>query len=174
MTASFSHSSHSDRAIYSHSDLEPHSDQQQVSESSPSAPIGGGGRRRKRAEQRRARSIRGGVNDAEHATLAVAADARGLALATFVIGAALAEAENRPAPQPKTLRQVQQREASLELAASRMQLVRIGTLLNQLAKVANSTGQVPAALPILLRRVEDAIDASDQACARVFRWRAAS
>lgn len=101
----------------------------------PSAKAGRGGRRRSRQPKQRSERQTFRASTAEATEIQEAADAKGISKARFIAQAVHAEIHGRP--------RLDHDEALDVLEAARIQLVRAGTNLNQIAKVLNSGGDAP-------------------------------
>jgi Bacterial mobilisation protein (MobC) len=136
-----------------------------VEEDGETAGRAGGGRRRgPRHEGQRRRRITFRLHDGEAAALAGAARRAGLTVAGYAASAALAAAAGMPSPRPVTSdRELASRAAVLALNRARAELRHVGVNVNQLAKVANTTGVLPAGLAAVIADVERAVDAVDRA-----------
>jgi hypothetical protein len=96
--------------------------------------------------------------DAEHAALSQAAERSGLTLSGYAATAALAAAAGQPAPDDR-----QAQRLMSELMATRAQLRRYGSNLNQVARALNAGGEAPEWVSVAVRltdRVVDRIDAA--------------
>ena len=121
--------------------------------------------------QRQARvNLRVSEDDAR--ALEAAARLTGLTVSGYVAAAALAAAAGQPAPRPRVgAREVVTREALLAVNQARAQLRHVGGNLNQLAKAANTTGELPPNLSQVLEEVHAAVAEVDAATVRLTRRR---
>ncbi|MEU5995924.1 MobC family plasmid mobilization relaxosome protein [Actinomadura sp.] len=119
----------------------------------------GGGRRRDR-------EMRFRVSDQEYTEIRAAAQRAGAAYGTFIVHTVQAATrQHRFGHQPTA-------ELCEELRGIARQLNRIGVNLNQLARIANATGQVPGELPAALSYLENVlrrVDASSVEIGRLLR-----
>lgn len=101
------------------------------------------GGRRRRQEGGRGRVVKLRLSDDEFAAVAARAQAAGVSAQRLLLEAALADGTT-PA---------ERRAVRTKLASAQRQLVGLGTNVNQLARVANSTGRVPAGTEEALARI---------------------
>jgi hypothetical protein len=112
-----------------------------------SDPPGAVVRRRRRTGRRR--QVLARFSDDEWRDVCAAAHSAGFTPSGWTAATGVAAARRRPPPRLAVA------EATLrELAATRKQLVRVGTLLNQSVKATNASGTVAPGLPHLAGRVE--------------------
>jgi uncharacterized protein (DUF1778 family) len=116
----------------------------------------GPGRRRARGEGHRTVRVDLRLNQQEAAALREAAGRTGLTRAGYCAAAALAAAGGTAPPRALPVEDERTRELLGALVATRFELVRVGTNLNQLARSANIDGTV---LPGQLREVLARVDA---------------
>ena len=112
---------------------------------------------RRRERKGRPRQIRVRFSDDEWHDISAAAGRAGWTVGGWTAATGVAAARRKPPPRLVVA------EATLrELAETRRQLVRIGTLLNQSVKAVNATGQVPPGLAYLAGRVDVLIGELDR------------
>ncbi|MFG2018281.1 MobC family plasmid mobilization relaxosome protein [Actinomadura geliboluensis] len=119
----------------------------------------GGGRRRDR-------EMRFRVSDQEYTEIRAAAQRAGAAYGTFIVHTVQAAARQHKFGHQPTAGICE------ELRSIARQLNRIGVNLNQLARIANATGQVPDELPAALSYLENVlrrVDASSVEIGRLLR-----
>ena len=116
-------------------------------------PAGG---RRRRLEGGRRRIVKIRLSDPEFEALAVRAKGAGVSVQRLVVDAALADGAPTPA---------ERRALWSTLLAARRQVAGLATNVNQLAKVANSTGRVPAGTAAALARIAAIDDRLTEAAA---------
>lgn len=119
---------------------------EQVREQTPEQP--GAAVQRLRRKGRRMRANPRFTED-EWADVVRAARWAGMTTSGWTAATGVAVARRKPPPRIRVA------EATMvELAATRKQLVRVGTLLNQSVKATNASGEVAPGLPYLAGRVE--------------------
>jgi len=124
----------------------------------PVAGARGPGRRRARGEGHRTVRVDLRLNQQEAAALRDAAGRTGLTRAGYCAAAALAAAGCTAPPRALPVEDEQNRELLGALVATRFELARVGTNLNQLARSANIDGTVlPGQLHDVLVRVDAGI-----------------
>ncbi|MEU2740965.1 MobC family plasmid mobilization relaxosome protein (plasmid) [Streptomyces sp. NBC_01136] len=107
-------------------------------------------------------------NDTELAIIHTAAALAGLKPAAYAARAALAVAKEEVSPAP-----VDEKERLRMLGDARVAVDRIGTNLNQIARVLNSEGvETPERFDAVLERVERAVRTLDEATIAVMEGRA--
>ena len=124
-------------------------------------------RRRRRVDGGRPRTVYVKLGHAEWTAAATGARDRGLALGAFAAKATLAAATGGPAPRRLGEREQALRECLREIGATRTEVVRVGTLLNQAIAALNSTGEMPPGLPYLAGRVAIVLARLDEQTARM-------
>jgi len=115
----------------------------------------------------RGHSVRVRFSDAELSVASTGAGRADMRLAGYIAAAALAAAQAQPAPRVVGARERLLRESLAEIAATRVRLVRVGTLLNQAVAALNSTGAVTPGLPYLAGRVEVVVREMDRLTAQL-------
>ncbi|MFJ2110787.1 plasmid mobilization relaxosome protein MobC [Streptomyces sp. NPDC087850] len=124
-------------------------------------------RRERRADNPRRHRVNLAYNDVELATLTTAAALACLRLSAYVARSALAVAKEEVSPAP-----VEYRDQLRTLSDARTAVNRIGTNLNQIARVMNAEGEeTPERLDAVLERVEAAIRRLDEATIAVMEGR---
>ena len=116
------------------------------------------GRYRAHARPGRPRKVQLRYSELEYDTVARAAHDAGLTTSGYVADAALAAAQGLESPRPEPWR-----AALTELMAARTQVRRIGTNINQAARVLNTTGEPPPWLQRALKIADHAIARLDDA-----------
>ena len=101
-------------------------------------------------------------DDEEWETVCTAATGAGLTPRGWLAAAGVAAAEGKPPPRWRVVE-----PQLVELAATRKQLVRVGTLLNQATKATNATGMPSVALAALAGRVEVLVAELDRLTAAI-------
>ncbi|MFD6918312.1 plasmid mobilization relaxosome protein MobC [Streptomyces virginiae] len=125
-------------------------------------------RRERRADNPRTHRVNLAYNDVELATILTAAAMAGLKPAAFAARAALAVAKEEVSPAP-----VDYKDRLRMLSDARVAANRIGTNLNQIARVLNSEGEeTPERLEAILERVEMAVRHLDEATVAMMDGRA--
>lgn len=119
---------------------------EQVREQTPESPSTGIQRRRRKGRPRRANPR---FTEAEWRDVQRAARLAGLTPSGWTAATGVAVARQNPPP-----RIVIAESKLRELAETRKQLVRVGTLLNQSVRAVNASGEVAPGLPYLAGRVE--------------------
>lgn len=98
----------------------------------------------------------------EHAVrLRAIAEEQGITVARLMVESALSRGDRSPRPR---------RALVEELARLRSDVQKVGGNVNQIAKVANSTGVVPEGLPALAESVEAAVGSIDATMRRLGSW----
>ncbi|WP_326655710.1 plasmid mobilization relaxosome protein MobC [Streptomyces sp. NBC_01750] len=125
-------------------------------------------RRERRADNPRSHRVNLAYNDVELAIIMTAAAVAGLKPAAYAARAALAVAKEEVSPAP-----VDYKDRLRMLADARVAANRIGTNLNQIARVMNSEGEeTPERLESVLERVEIAVRRLDEATIAMLEGRA--
>ncbi|MEV0012704.1 plasmid mobilization relaxosome protein MobC [Streptomyces sp. NPDC047973] len=125
-------------------------------------------RRERRADNPRRHRVNLAYNDVELATLTTAAAVAGLKLSAYAARAALAVAREEVSPAP-----VEYKDRLRTLSDARTAANRIGTNLNQIARVMNAEGEeTPERFDAVLERVNVAIRRLDEATIAVMEGRA--
>jgi len=122
--------------------------------------VGGTARGRPRARAAQRRQVRVGLRlgAREAEDLAAAADRAGMTAAGYAAAAALAAAASMPPPRARPAPNQTARPVLHELIVARLELVRVGTNLNQIARAVNeSGGQVPPMLDRVLVQLDASI-----------------
>ena len=136
---------------------------EQVREPVPDLPGAAVRARRRRGRHRQAHAR---FTDDEWRDVLAAARRAGRTPGGWTAAASVAVARHEPPPRLAVA------EAALrELAATRKQLVRVGTLLNQSVKATNASGSVAPGLPYLAGRVEVLIREVDRRTAALLSRR---
>lgn len=121
--------------------------------------------RRTRMQDRRCRKVNLRLSDAEFDALRRAADSHQLAIGAYAARAAVAHAQSASGTGDGS---GSLRELHAELAQAWTAISRVGTNVNQLAKVANSTGEVDhARLGPTLAFVRRALSRVEEACLEI-------
>lgn len=125
-------------------------------------------RRERRADNPRSFRVNLAYNDVELAIITTAAALAGLKPAAYAARAALAVAKEEVSPAP-----VDYKDRLRMLSDARIAANRIGTNLNQIARVMNSEGEeTPERLEAVLERVEVAVRRLDEATVAMLEGRA--
>lgn len=125
-------------------------------------------RRERRSDNPRSYRVNLAYNDTELAIIHTAAALAGLKPAAYAARAALAVAKEEVSPAP-----VDEKERLRMLGDARVAVDRIGTNLNQIARVLNSEGvETPERFDAVLERVERAVRTLDEATIAVMEGRA--
>ncbi|WP_078856242.1 plasmid mobilization relaxosome protein MobC [Streptomyces sp. NRRL F-5065] len=123
--------------------------------------------RRARKAQRRTHRVNLAYDDVEYGTVQVAATLAGLRVAAYAARAALAVAKEEVRPLP-----ADEKERMRTFVDARIAVDRIGTNVNQIAKVLNSQGDETAErINAVLARAEQAIMRLDEATIAVLEGR---
>lgn len=121
------------------------------------------GFRRTRMRDRRCRVVTIRLSDAEYDLVSRAADSSQLAVGAYAARAALTQATDARAGESSDLRGLH-----VELSQAWTAISRVGTNVNQLAKVANSTGEVDLArLGPTLQFVRRALARVEETCLQI-------
>ncbi|MER6723351.1 plasmid mobilization relaxosome protein MobC [Streptomyces halstedii] len=124
-------------------------------------------RREREADGLRDNRVKVSYNDSELTILNEAASRDNQALASWIASAALAVAEEKVVPVSADLKDV-----LADLVKARTQVTRVGTNVNQIARVLNSEGDVTdAQLSAALRAVQQAVRRLDEATLQLMRER---
>ena len=124
--------------------------------------------RRTRMQDRRCRKLSLRLSDVEYDALRRGADSHQLAVGAYAARVAVAHAQSAAGPGDASDRSESLRELHVELAQAWTAISRVGTNVNQLAKVANSTGEVDhARLGPTLAFVRRALSRVEEACLEI-------
>ncbi|WP_168713721.1 plasmid mobilization relaxosome protein MobC [Streptomyces sp. A0642] len=124
-------------------------------------------RREREADGPRDNRVKVSYNDSELTILNEAASRDNQALASWIASAALAVAEEKVVPVSAAMKDV-----LADLVKARTQVTRVGTNVNQIARVLNSEGEVTdPQLSAALRAVQQAVRRLDEATLQLMRER---